>query len=358
MVMFPFNRIGGTRGPNGTTLDDLLQALFNAGDLLQQLITQGQANGLLLAQLSSDLRRLVGEPVNDPATWRGLPAELGVSPTSSGETLADRLFALVLLGSNVEGNTSVSADRLQNILTQLTALRGAPAASLAELLAVLNASDGRLNQLVGLNNEQSAVLGFIGDEPAGKSVKALLADQLACCEGDDPGGGGDPNNPENEPPEGFGCPNGLRATGWYKVFETVTPQQQTITRWHPIFPALAGFNTVGGTSDAQRQGYNLSGDPAARDICISWNFANNQRVPTGFGRNRAGSIAGSVDDNSVNGPLGGSATLEVGGLTDELRRCVPSDDDDDYVSYVFEVTGTTAPALNVWLSKIDRSCAV
>lgn len=194
----PPNRIGGARGPNGSTLDDVVAGLG--------LLAQGLNNaGLILDGISDRiditnqyLARLVGETV--PANWTGLPNALGVDVTSNGQvplfTYVQALWDTTATGV-LPALSGPAGPRLEEVRAAVAALQGNDLANLSNLAFLLQ------TQLT-LQEQMQLVLGFVEQAPAGSSIKDLLrsidVNQLRaaeCCEEGSTGGGTIPPPPTN-----------------------------------------------------------------------------------------------------------------------------------------------------------------
>lgn len=310
----------------------------------------------LVGDIRNDLRALAGDYNVNPAGWPGLKnwlderiypqAEYAETESSLLQRVNTGVGSIIVLRQYVVGGGNPPAlGRGENFYT------------------VLQSLDTRLNAANGLLNEQSSVLGFIGDEPAQRSIKSLIAEGTAasvraadCCEG---GGEDPPPDPEpvNQPPVNFGCPGGQRVTS-FEAKGTTTVNGETRWLWQARFdtpPAgIAQFVLPAGTGTS----YGLAAQATKYDLCIAWNFQGNTVVVDAFGRNRSNSASTAAQDNFANGPTAGGSSFIVGGLTDELSRCDDPDPDNDHCGYIFRTTTNAPPALNVWLSSIERNCAV
>lgn len=159
---------------------------------LPQLVT-------LLTEIRNYLQKLIGDAAV-PTGYTGLPSELR---TISTRVQSVNTFLNTSIGAADPADGDLSMRQLVSLVQQALYYNNDQDNPIWELLLIGN---GHLNAIRGFSNEQSSVLGFIGDAPAGKSIKALLEDNRVanvraadCCE-DANGGGEEPPPPDQTQP--------------------------------------------------------------------------------------------------------------------------------------------------------------
>jgi hypothetical protein len=350
-MVLPPNRIGASRGPNGSTLDDVVAAINGLSVVVgeQTIILESMRN--FLDSVANDVQTLTGTPSVDLG-WQGLPHFLRTyvyEPFDEFDTSRTLAF-----------NTYFSREGIQRLVRYLG---GNTASSDA-----VTRTGGLIEMLGGTNTSNNArevsfllaiasVLGELEADPVGSSIKDLLRSidvnalrSADCCE---EGGNSepDPDNPNNDPPVNFGCANAIRVSEWVNR-GTVDVSGVTNTLWQARFNTVPTGITQFVASGDQATSYGLAISPTKYDLCISWNFNNNLDQPNAFGRNRSNLQNTAATDTFVAGPVSSGSSFIIGGLVDELSRCEVSDPDDDWCGYMFRVPGTATPGLNAFLASV------
>lgn len=354
-MVLPPNRIGAIRGPGGATLDDVVAAL-NALS-----VVVGDSNVILASQqaflesIAQDMQRLVGP--TDPSGWPGLANYLWTM-------IGNPLFLQVTGLPGLWGLASRNDGDNKLILQFLT--DGVPTGTntpyLRSIRNALSDAGTEPNTTIEALQRLSIVMGLATDPPAGSTIKALLASidvnqarAADCCEEGGSTDPPDPNNPLNDPPVNFGCPNAIRATSWVNR-GTVQVGGSDRYLWQARFdnlpPGIEQFVVAisGATS------YGLAAPATKYDLCVSWNFNNNATQPDAIGRNRSNLQNTAATDLATSG-VPSPGDFVTGGFVDELSSCDDPDPDNDWCGYIFRTVSSTPPALNVWIASIERTCA-
>lgn len=347
----PFNRIGGARGPNGTTLDDLKGTLDYIGDQATNQTAWLEGIFNRLNEINGLMQKLVGT-IDVPNGWVGLPEYLfrhvsAAAPGDSVTTIRDilRLSIAQSLASLEYGFRDPAAAGQGYLLSQLAAMLIAEEAQ-------------RQNTSFDIGAIEAAI-GSLGEAPAGQTVKMLLEAirveaqrQADCCE--ETGGVEDPTNDHLT----GGCGPYERNTGWLDK-GTFVDSGTTYRRWSPLWPSNAiGTSAVwskGFAVGGQTQVFGLTTANKRGDLCISWNFTGGN-IPHLFGRDIVGDEATAKASQVLGTPgLGGTNPLTAGGLIDTVDTCgganVPR-----WVAYNFAFVDGVTPAKNVFLGWVDRVC--
>lgn len=196
-------RLGGARGPNGRTFDDLYNKL---NDISEAMNTTRDAT----ITSCDALLRLIG--TNVPGNWQGLPVVMGYDSNGGGASVMQMLSqinyrseqlagglnigganpwleqtrtALQRLNDYIVGTGAVNIARGEDFYTALlalktasdpaaiiaaiNALRGAPVSSLSELFTVLGNIDASASEI-------AQVVGEIGIAPVGVTIKTLITE--------------------------------------------------------------------------------------------------------------------------------------------------------------------------------------
>ena len=162
------NRIGGVRGPNGATLETVVQVLSQIRDRLDQSdirLTNIEAHTL---QTANDLRRLVGEGAF-PSSFTNLPSNLG-SASQFRTFLAQYLQSA--FGYSITQIPGQSFSSQLNAIQNALASQTNPSTNAISRLLQLEAISG---QQVGLLVRIADALKQQGELPADSSIFRLLA---------------------------------------------------------------------------------------------------------------------------------------------------------------------------------------
>lgn len=275
-MTLPPNRIGGVRGPNGATLDDVVALLGTQAIALDALASAVGQSNQFLEQLVSDLSRLTGSGAL-PSLWDGLPQYLTRVLGSEAAAIDEEqnLFALGLF-------------QRQAALNMLLGLFGTTAptalARLGWLLEVRNALiEGQGENVYSRVSETASYtlalldsLGNFNDAPDGRTIKNLLDNLVSCCEEGNSGGG------ETFPPPTLDCAG--QPVTWQEVqLELIAAQgpggQDVYTVvWPATYPEAP---TATGTSRDLFEGFQPgmtttlnSGGPVDYAVCIYWHFSD------------------------------------------------------------------------------------
>lgn len=348
----PFNRIGGARGPNGTTLDDVKAAVdYGNGQLFTiNAWLEGVFNRM--TEMNGHLEKLAGTGAV-PNGWTGLPDYLfrflgGAAPGDSVTTIRDLLRFTIA-----------------QQLTSINYIIGNPAAVTDEYqLAVAieqYISEQQTRAVDSFNiGAMEASLGSLGEAPANQTIKALLeairVEQVRaadCCEEN-----GESNPGTVNPAPTFGCGPRIRNIGWKAKGITIN-NQTTYRIWSPVWlPTSFASNSFQGypNSDGHHQVFGTSLINKRADVCISWNFEGTD-VPFVFGRDIVSTQAVALASEYINGPgLSGGANLANGGLVTETDTCSGSPTS-RWIAFNFAFVEGTTPSNNVFIGWTDRACA-
>lgn len=260
----PPNRVGGIRGPNGATLDDVVEALASiAGSLVlvqadtaairSMLSTVAPATPNVLSTLLTRVSYLTGSATPSNGFGQlGLPNYL-------------RLVAGDVRLAGTEGFPPMQ-DLLSNVdrwtFDTVKSLHG------------LNVGSQGANQLVEAASTLVALLTALGSftsPPADTTIKSILQAQLECCE--DSGATYNPAAPTS------GCSGA--APAWQEcalVLSAANVGGEDIYR--VVFPAIV-FGTIASLGNAQIGSVDknalidLSEEPwnANTEVCMAWDFA-------------------------------------------------------------------------------------
>lgn len=272
----PPNRIGGIRGPNGATLDDVVSELAGMRDLLSALVG----------------------PLPLPASWPGLTRAIG-NPADEANTTVLGWHALLYA-------------RLELVLQKLGPVEGA-----AYLAAILGALEDGIGPDVAATATATGTIA--GAMPGfGTLLGEIAANTLRsaeCCEeGGGPGGEGPPENPcptEFEPD--LPC---ARIVGWVAGPEITAggaPAKIYYPDWGGEIPVLGGdgniynIQYVHSTSFPYRGIFADSG--SAWDVIVRWDFT------TGITPVRVGSAVYNVPANEASAFLANVSIPDYGDLT-------------------------------------------
>lgn len=275
-MVLPPNRIGGIRGPNGATLDDIAALLGTQAIALDALASAVGQSNLFLEQLVSDLSRLTGSGVL-PAMWDGLPQYL-TRVLGSEAAAIDEEWNLLGLGLF---NRQAALNMLLGLFgtTSPTAL-----ARLGWLLEVRNAlTDGNgdnVHSRIGAVSDRALdlldSLGTINDAPADRTIKSLLEQLALCCENNGGPGG------ETFPPPTVDCAG--QPVTWQEVeLELIAAQgpggQDIYTVvWPASYPeaqtATNEQRTAGSGTQSGMTTTLTSGGPIDYAVCLYWHFSD------------------------------------------------------------------------------------
>lgn len=323
----PPNRIGGARGPGGTTNDDILAAINTTNILMGELGVQISSLTAFLDSIAGDMRYFVGDPANRSQFWNGISGTLGANNEGPNGSIWASLFFLGFVLNDIDGKLQQIAGASNLTNGKLDLIRGTPAGDLGMI---------------------AQVLGDIEGAPLGSTIKDLLrsidvnqARAADCCED----GGVEPEPTETEPPgPDFRCAlsdGPLRTTGYF--FWRNLPGDG----FDEYIPLWDGLEAASGGLVAPLNSFDLNPIPAifapetVTDVCFEWNLLDGQ-VPAQvaiYTSSSAGEFVGQVPSlpTITIGP--GSTGVEE--LDPEFRPKV-------FVLRVAE--GTGAPAHNnYWL---------
>lgn len=195
-MVLPPGRIGGARGPNGSTLDDIVDAINGTNTILNELAVTLSSQNEFLDSIANDLSYIVGSPGARPA-WPGLVLWLNT-------VLGDADFPASPWPLSVDVSiTREVLGRLSQYLGGVN-LQSASITRGKGLLEVLGAQVGDVATEPGSYvRDLAAVAGLLADAPAGETLKSLLAAtrdaterSADCCEG----GGENPPDPNQTQP--------------------------------------------------------------------------------------------------------------------------------------------------------------
>lgn len=352
-MVLPPNRIGGVRGPNGATLDDVVAAVSDLLPVLEGI----QSSVAALAQRVDALFLPDPAIVVNGFEWEGIQRALLYQ-----SWLQTNIFTVANEGASaavtLRGWLGYHLGALDEQGAVQPGGQAAPAKlylSAIDTAAALTSASGdtAYSRFGTMRDNSTAILQAIGTLPStpnGETVKTLLAALLECCQ---TGGGETPGNGQNPAPSGF-C-DGLtrvRQLSWDELgTTTIGGTAATIYR--------VQFNFGGGLLDPA-QGYLPVGEPnapqsirivdgVAVNLCLSWDFSG-QTAPLAFGRDIGAVGSTLVNSQFVGTPLTG-AELQTGGDTVLVDRVTNAGD--RLVVYNFAFATGVTPTLNVHLGVDD-----
>jgi hypothetical protein len=346
---------GGIRGPDNRNLTDLHNLIAISNVALAAMALQIDGMSANIAQLAADVRRLVGDGSTMPAVWQGLPSYLHGNIAASDASDADTIRTSLNSSFN---QLAFLNTRLDQAGLPITA--GGRASQAVDM--ILAEAPNRATARFAIE-AVAAALGSLGSAPADLTVKQLLeqvrleAVRMAdCCE---EGGSGEPGDGLNDPPASFGCAPQSRVILWQDtgVTQSLPAGGGTIRLWKPLFSSatidLAASLSYVDSGGGRVIGVNSAGKRA--QVCISWDFTGGNSM-VDFGRDILSTAQNALDSTVRGTPsLSGGATLQVGGLVDELNTCdgTPSQRWISWNCWFFD--GVT-PQLNAFLGVAQMTC--
>lgn len=341
-MVLPPNRIGGTRGPNGSTLDDVVAAIQETNIALGELGVQISSQNAFLNSLANDVQRLVGPAENLPSNWLGFPAALGTPPVNAqSETFWQMVIGIAFAVNDIQSSANGSEASLTAILDAI-GLRGQqPVGANVNILQQMDYARQRVDALY-------LVAGQLTDAPTGSTLKDLLrsidVNQLRaadCCEensNQEPPTETQPPGPEDSCPLSGGP---LRTTGYF--FWRNLPAEELdeyIPLWDGLEAASSGLVAPLNSFDAAPIPAIYAPEFLA-NVCFEWNLLDGQ-VPGQLAQYRSSSTGEFVGETPT------LISVTIGGGSSSVYLLDPEDRPRVFTVRVAE--GSGAPTHNnYWL---------
>lgn len=323
-MVLPPNRIGASRGPNGSTLDDVVAAINSLTAVVGEQIVVLNSQRAFLEDIAVGLDKLIGSDTLEFGTWPGLIRWLDrfiaysdnfdEFPPTMSTSLRNLSSTAQAFFRYAGGNNYGAATRPYGIMEAL----GEP------IDAVGNDVEGFLYQLVNS-------IGVRGTSPTNLSALAylaLIADSTErsadCCEeNSQPGGGG-----ENPPPgPSFSC--GLESTPYRATsyeFRRNLPADQ-LDEYIVMFTGFSSQSPSGFSETISNDTVPLPcyEGPANAQLCWEWNLSSGQ-VPGQllvYESSPGGLFSPVIGTNvGVTQGEGSTATLTLAGAGEKYMLCV------------------------------------
>lgn len=297
-----------------------------------------------LTEIRDDLRRLSGTGAVLPAGYTNLPAYLNqvlARPSEAGP-FSTTMYAWL----------QANAQAVQRTSGWLTGSSSVFVPGQGDLIAAdIEESRDHLNAIRGFSNEQSSVLGFIGDAPAGKSIKALLEEDRAanvraadCCEGGGEEPADPPTNERPSPETRCAVELGvLRASNLVAFADAnVAPDQLYMVEFAPISGVSAGRfqngtgNYTGGVTDLP-----IVVADVDMSVCVEWNYTNaDNPAQATFYRFNPANLIGSGTNTLI--------TTQTDDQNSTQVFAIPAGE-----AFAFSIRvlqGNQVPGLNLWVA--------
>lgn len=323
-MVLPPNRIGAARGPNGSTLDDVVDAINGLVAVQQAQAITLESMRAFLDSIATDIAYISGPPAQRP-TWPGLSSWLKT-------VLGDEEFTASPWPLAVD--VSISRDVLGRLSQYLGGLN-LQSASITRSYGIMEALGESLNNpsndVEGFLPQILESLGVRGTSPTNLSALAylaLIADSTErsadCCEeNSQPGGGG-----ENPPPgPSFSC--GLESTPYRATsyeFRRNLPADQ-LDEYIVMFTGFSSQSPSGFTETVSNDTVPLPcyEGPANAQLCWEWNLSSGQ-VPGQvlvYESSPGGLFSPVIGTNvGVTQGEGSTAILTLAGAGEKYMLCV------------------------------------
>lgn len=341
-------RLGGARGPNGRTLDDLYTRL---GDVVTGLATLNTITNQLVSvnQNLLETRDGVGSLTQ---LLRGFEVPYGTDPSSYPMVLKSVRDLVKRLNDYIVGTGAVQNDRGENFYGELLIIHG----FLNQIRGYSSSQVNFLEDMKPALDRLSDVTGNLATPPAAVTIKSLLVQLLACCEdAAAPGGGG------VLPPANVCTVDGVaQAVQWDSFFDRGIQilnfqERQIFAGQFTLAPtSIQGVPIQVATEGGAWQIYRILGAHQLT-LVFSWDFTGLAAQPVGFSLISAANGAVDVSKFGDFEPVG-LGNMTKGCTTYELTNCayVAGDIWRFYFSFAFPL-GTIASAIpaRVWLSLVN-----
>lgn len=355
-------RLGGARGPNGRTFDDLYNQLaaLNAGligpnsilTLMRQSLYEINQTHYAIYSTITSIGATANEHLRVIRELAAYHVQLTEQLTALTTTGVAHLANLKRLNDYIVGTGAVQANRGEDIYDELLIIHG----FLNQIRGYSSLQANFLEDMKPALDRLSDVTGNLATPPAAVTIKSLLVQLLACCEdAAAPGGGG------VLPPADVCTVDGVaQAVQWDSFFDRGIQilnfqERQIFAGQFTLAPtSIQGVPIQVATEGGAWQIYRILGAHQLT-LVFSWDFTGLAAQPVGFSLISAAN--GPVDVSKFGDfePVG-LGDMTKGCTTYELTNCAYVTEDiwRFYFSFAFPL-GTIASAIpaRVWFSLVN-----